>query len=46
MYARHGGDLRGIQNHFDYLKQLGATAIWPTPSWRTTCPRPATTATP
>ncbi len=31
MYARHGGDLRGIQNHFAYLKQLGATAIWPTP---------------
>ena len=31
MYARHGGDLRGIQNHFDYIKQLGATAIWPTP---------------
>ena len=31
MYARHGGDLRGIQNHFDYLKQLGVTAIWPTP---------------
>jgi glycosidase len=31
MYARHGGDLKGIQNHFDYFKQLGATAIWPTP---------------
>ena len=31
MYARHGGDLKGIQNHFDYLKQLGVTAIWPTP---------------
>ena len=31
MYARHGGDLRGIQQHFDYLKQLGVTAIWPTP---------------
>ena len=31
MYARHGGDLQGIQNHFDYLKQLGVTAIWPTP---------------
>ena len=31
MYARHGGDLRGIEQHFDYLKQLGVTAIWPTP---------------
>ncbi len=31
MYARHGGDLKGIENHFAYLKQLGATAIWPTP---------------
>ncbi|MDO7884995.1 alpha-amylase family glycosyl hydrolase [Hymenobacter cheonanensis] len=31
MYARHGGDLKGIQNHFDYLKKLGATAVWPTP---------------
>ncbi|HEX8326246.1 MAG TPA: alpha-amylase family glycosyl hydrolase [Hymenobacter sp.] len=31
MYARHGGDLRGIQNHFGHLKQLGVTAIWPTP---------------
>ncbi len=31
MYARHGGDLRGIAQHFDYFKQLGITAIWPTP---------------
>lgn len=31
MYARHGGDLKGIENHFDYLKELGVTAIWPTP---------------
>ncbi len=31
MYARHGGDLQGIQNHFAYFKQLGVTAIWPTP---------------
>ena len=31
MYARHGGDIKGIQNHFDYFKQLGVTAIWPTP---------------
>lgn len=31
MTARHGGDLKGIEDHFDYLKQLGATAIWATP---------------
>ena len=31
MYARHGGDLKGIEDHFGYLKQLGVTAIWPTP---------------
>jgi len=31
MYARHGGDLKGIQNHFAYFKQLGVTTIWPTP---------------
>ena len=27
----HGGDLRGIQNHLDYLKQLGVTTLWITP---------------
>ncbi|KAA9333094.1 glycoside hydrolase family 13 protein [Hymenobacter busanensis] len=31
MYARHGGDLKGIEDHFGYLKELGVTAIWPTP---------------
>ncbi|WP_052732496.1 glycoside hydrolase family 13 protein [Hymenobacter terrenus] len=31
MYARHGGDIKGIQDHFAYFKQLGVTAIWPTP---------------
>ena len=31
MYARHGGDLKGISDHFDYLKNLGVTAVWPTP---------------
>lgn len=29
--AYHGGDLRGIQDHLDYLKQLGVTTIWTTP---------------
>lgn len=28
---RHGGDLKGITDHLDYLQELGVTAIWPTP---------------
>jgi len=27
----HGGDLRGIREHIDYLKELGVTALWLTP---------------
>ena len=30
--GRHGGDLRGIINHLDYLQNLGATALWLTPA--------------
>ncbi len=30
-YARHGGDIKGIQDHLNYIKELGATAIWCTP---------------
>jgi neopullulanase len=29
--AYHGGDLRGIEDHLDYLQKLGVTAIWTTP---------------
>jgi glycosidase len=29
--AYHGGDLRGIQNHLPYLKDLGVTVLWLTP---------------
>jgi len=29
--GRHGGDIKGIQDHLDYIKELGATAIWSTP---------------
>ncbi|CAN5723314.1 glycoside hydrolase family 13 protein [soil metagenome] len=28
---RHGGDLQGVLNHLDYLKELGVTSIWLTP---------------
>ncbi|MBS1792578.1 MAG: cyclomaltodextrinase N-terminal domain-containing protein [Acidobacteria bacterium] len=27
----HGGDLRGVIDHLDYLKELGVTAVWLTP---------------
>lgn len=29
--GRHGGDLKGITDHLDYLKELGVTALWLTP---------------
>lgn len=29
--ARHGGDMRGIRNHLDYIDSLGVTAIWVCP---------------
>jgi len=31
VYARHGGDLEGIEDHLDYLKSLGVTALWLNP---------------
>ncbi len=30
-FDRHGGDLKGIEDHLNYIKELGVTAIWPTP---------------
>ena len=27
----HGGDFRGIEQHLDYLQQLGITTLWTTP---------------
>ncbi|KIA88907.1 alpha-amlyase [Kaistella jeonii] len=29
--GRHGGDLRGVINHLDYLQNLGVTSLWLTP---------------
>jgi glycosidase len=29
--GRHGGDIEGIIQNLDYIKELGATAIWSTP---------------
>ncbi len=31
MYYRHGGDIKGIINHLDYLKDLGVTTLWLNP---------------
>jgi glycosidase len=31
IFHRHGGDLKGVQNHLDYLDELGVTAIWLNP---------------
>lgn len=30
-FARHGGDLKGISDHLDYLSDLGITALWLNP---------------
>ena len=30
-YARHGGDIRGMIDHLDYIEEMGFTAIWPSP---------------
>src|SRR2546430_16418124 len=35
--AYHGGDLRGIQNHLAYLKDLGVTTLWLTQIGRASC---------
>lgn len=37
--GRHGGDIEGIINNLDYIKQLGATAIWSTPLCEDNDPR-------
>ncbi len=29
--GRHGGDIKGILNHFDYIKEYGVTALWLNP---------------
>ena len=31
VFNRHGGDLQGIQNHLDYLQNLGVTTLWLNP---------------
>jgi neopullulanase len=29
--GRHGGDIKGMQTHLDYIASMGFTMIWPTP---------------
>jgi glycosidase len=29
--GRHGGDLKGMQDHLDYIANMGFTMVWPTP---------------
>jgi neopullulanase len=31
VFNRHGGDLKGVQNHLDYLNALGVTTVWLNP---------------
>src|ERR1700733_14299488 len=35
-HAYHGGDLRGIRDHLDYLHDLGVNTLWLTPAWKNT----------
>jgi glycosidase len=30
-YGRHGGDLKGIEDHLDYIEDMGFTSIWLNP---------------
>ena len=38
VFNRHGGDLKGIQNHLDYLTDLGVNSIWLNPVWENDMP--------
>jgi len=31
IFLRHGGDMQGVINHLDYLKDMGVTTLWMTP---------------
>ncbi len=30
-YGRHGGDIKGVVDHIDYIKDLGVTTVWLNP---------------
>lgn len=37
-YARHGGDIKGITDHLNYIEEMGFTAIWPSPMLKNDMP--------
>jgi neopullulanase len=37
-YGRHGGDLKGISDNLDYIRDLGMTAIWLNPVFENDMP--------
>ncbi len=37
-FGRHGGDIKGIHQHLDYIKSLGFNSIWLTPLWENNQP--------
>lgn len=39
IYDRHGGDLQGVIDHLDYLKDLGVSTVWMTPVIENDMPR-------
>jgi len=38
-FGRHGGDLAGIEQHLDYIRDLGVTAVWLNPVLENKMPR-------
>lgn len=38
-FGRYGGDIKGIENHLDYIADLGMTAVWCTPLLEDNQPR-------
>ncbi|UKT64091.1 glycoside hydrolase family 13 protein [Pedobacter mucosus] len=39
MYYRHGGDIQGVINRLNYLKELGVTTVWMTPEVENDMPK-------
>lgn len=37
-YGRHGGDIQGIIDHLDYIKEMGFTALWLNPVFENNMP--------
>jgi len=37
--GRHGGDIQGIENHLNYIHQLGVTALWINPLLENNMPK-------